>query len=607
MTTALVVASFVAEVGAQTETTRQEFFPKAKNLPKAIENTKGLRASQLSNAEMGLLNINNVSAWVRRDGWSGRNPVTGNSGTVYPRGTVSLVFQDGIVWGGIVHDIRDTSQVRWRVGGQTYLVGTVPGWIVTPGDSVNPPIPIDPNHPRARIYKIRNDWQTLAPGDADIIMEAAEFNNVSPTQVTPQMAQAIIDRYVLDWNEWPGDLGAPFYDNNNNGVWDPGIDVPGLQNADQVLWFVINDVDSTITPTLYGSPPIGLEIQGTLWGYKADGVFGQTLYRRHRIINKSGFFIDSMYVSQWSDPDLGFFGDDFVGSDTVLQTAFVYNSAAVDGEYRRFGLLPAAAGYSLLQGPVIYTGNPLDTALFNFRKKPGAKNRPMTAQFYFAAGGLYADPPFSYEGALQWYNLFRGLTPIDGTPFIHPAVPGPTTFWLDGDPITFTGRVDGIIEGPADRRLGMCTGWFTMANGDTQEVVITLVGGIRHVGDNLTSLAEMKQNISVIRGFFGKEFAVPDVSWWTTHPTDTTTQLYVKANLAEQTVVTSSKVVFSSEVDAEPGFRLNLYDDGLHNDSLPGDGIWGNSTIRPNHKYPAKGDLFGSNFRQRIHVSGLVR
>ena len=573
--------------------------PQVKNLPKGIGDSRGSPQNQLSNAEMGLMNINNVSAWIQRNGESGNNPISGWSGIVYPRGTASIVFQDGIVWGGFVDDTRDTSLVRWRVGGQTYQAGTVPGWIVTPGDSANPPVAVDPNHPRARIYKIRSDWQTLIPGDPDIIMEAAEFNNVSPTQVTQQMAQGIIDRYALDWSEWPGDLGAPFYDNNSNGVWDPGVDEPGLQKADQVLWFVINDVDSAVTHTLYGSPPIGLEVQVTLWGYKADGVFGETLYRRHRIINKSGLFIDSMYVCQWSDPDLGMFGDDYVGSDTVLQAAFVYNSSPVDNEYSRFGLLPAAAAYGLLQGPIIHTGNPQDTAMFDFRRVAGARNHPMTAQFYYATSGL-PDPPFSYEGALQWYNLFKGLTPIDGTPFTHPAVPGPTTFWLDGDPIGGSGRLDGIIEGPGDRRLGMCTGFFTMANGDTQEVVFALVGGTRHIGNHLTSLAELKQNLAAIRGFYGREFDVPDVTWVNTHPTDSATQLYVRANIGGQTGVISSEIGFAPEVGSESGFTVQLFDDGIHNDSLAGDGIWGNSVTRTNHKYPVKGDLVvqtaGSSF-----------
>lgn len=551
----------------------------------------GNMSSVLSNAEMGLLNINNISAWVRRDGWSGRNPTTGNPGIFYPRGTAGAVFQDGIVWGGVVNDTRRPTWPHRRVGGFTYSIGTRQGWVVTPGTPTTYPVVIDPNHPRARLYKICRDYQSLTVNDPGIIMEAAEFNDIAPGLVTPQMAQTLVDQYALDWNQWPGDLGAPFYDLNANGTWDPGVDRPGLQNADQVIWFVTNDADSSRTYALYGSPPLYFEVQTTLWGYKADGVFGQSMYRRTRLVNKSGFQIDSMYLCQWSDPDLGDAGDDFAGCDTVLNTAFVYNAHPIDNEYAGFGLPPAALGYALLQGPIVPTGNTQDTALFDFRRISGARNRRMDAQVYDAAGDGISFPPFTYEGTQQWFNLFKGLLPISGAPFIHPAVPGPTTFWLDGDPLTSSGRIDGLISGPGDRSIGMSTGPFTMANGDSQEVVIALVGGIRHTGNHLTSFAEMKQNTSQLRSFYGKQFDVPDVSRWAAYPTDTTTQLYVRADLRTQIGVSGSQIGFTPEAGSEQGFNLQLFDDGVHNDSLAADGIWGNSVVRRNQKYPLKGDL----------------
>ncbi len=550
----------------------------------------GSPSSLLSNSEMGLLNINNISAWFRRDGWSGRNPTTGNSGTVYPRGTAGAIFQDGIVWGGKVNDTRTPSWPQRRVGGCTYVIGTKPGWIATPGTTTTFPVAIDPNHARARIYKIRRDYQSLTTNDPDVIMEAAEFNDIAPGQVTQQMANAIIDQYVLDWNQWPGDLGAPFYDLNANGTWDPGVDRPGLQNADQVMWFVTNDVDSVATRLLYGSPPLGLEVQTTLWGYDVDGAFGQSMYRRTRFINKSGFPIDSMYVCMWSDPDLGNSADDFVGSDTLLNTSFVYNATPHDVEYDAFGLVPPSLGYTLLQGPVVSTGNMQDTALFDFRRIPGARNRRMTAAFAFATGSGYEDPSLgTYTGTIQWLYLLKGLIAISGTPFIHPSVPGPTAFWYDGDPVAGTGRLDGVITGPGDRRIGTCSGPFSIANGDTQEVVIALVGGIRPTGNHLTSVTQMKQNVTELRSHYGQQFEVPDVSRRTISPTDTTTQLYVRATLSSGVV--TSHVVFTPEVGSEQGFTLQLHDDGLHDDSLAADGIWGNSVIKRNQKYPVKGDL----------------
>ena len=49
------------------------------------------------------LNINNMSHWLRADLWSARDPRTGNSGVIFPRGIseqLAVIFTDGLVWGG---------------------------------------------------------------------------------------------------------------------------------------------------------------------------------------------------------------------------------------------------------------------------------------------------------------------------------------------------------------------------------------------------------------------------------------------------------------------------------------------------------------------------
>ena len=43
-------------------------------------------------------------------------------------------------------------------------------------------------------------------------------------------------------------------------------ETPGVANADQVLWFVCSDADPTTTADLYGTEPMNIEMQMTLWG-----------------------------------------------------------------------------------------------------------------------------------------------------------------------------------------------------------------------------------------------------------------------------------------------------------------------------------------------------
>ena len=448
-----------------------------------------------------LVNINNMSMWIQADGVSGHNPHTNNWGMIYPRGTAGVVYQDGILWGGLVRDgIRfGHRDYIIRVGGSEYRSGLRPGRIVTKG------VAEDPDEPDVRVWRIRPDWRT-----ADLAQDAAEFFNVSEDSMTQEQIDAIRSQYEKDWNEWPWEKGAPFYDTNGNGIMDSGEE-PGLAYADQVVWFVANDLDSARTVNFLGSPPIGLEMQVTLWAYNRTGyqsnevlsnlneALQHIIFKRVRLIYKGRSDtpdtarIDSMYIGQCSDPDVGYAGDDLVGCDTLLNMGFAYNGYDTDTEYSKYDLPPTAAGYCFLVGPTI--PSPGDYAFFDLRFKQNYKNLPMTSFAWFTAGSVI-DPPTGYRKTLRYYKMLRGYIPIDGPDYFYPFPPGmiPNSFPLSGDPVTGTGFVDGLGEmysfTPGDRRFTCSTGPFTMALGDTQEVIIALVGGIG--ADRLASISVMK-------------------------------------------------------------------------------------------------------------------
>jgi hypothetical protein len=460
-----------------------------------------------------MININNVAGWIRNDGWSARDPQTGNSGVYFPRGTSTAIYQDGIVWGGNVND--GGAQVL-RVGGQTYSIGTVGGRIITQG------VAASPDDPDVRVYRVRRDYQV-----ADLRQDAAELGSKAVNSVSQGEIDAVRAQYETDWNEWPASQGAPYYDRDSNGTYDPAVDEPGIADADQVVWFVCNDLNAGKTNALYGSNPIGFELQVTLWGYNRTDPLANVYFKKFTFIYKgtattpANSTITDMYVGQWSDPDEGDSGDDFAGCDTSLSVAYVYNAGPVDNQYAAFGLKPPAVGYDFLQGPLVAglagqdlnkngIDDSIDTGIFNLKRTgPGLINLPMTAAFYFAAGSPITDPPFTREGTIQWYNLLRGLIPISGSPFVHPNFPqlGSTTYWLDGDPVANSGRIDGAISGPGDRRIGACSGPFTMTLGDTQEVVVGVVAGIG--GDYKNSITVMKNNDVAVQNAYNDLFDLP--------------------------------------------------------------------------------------------------
>ncbi len=444
-----------------------------------------------------LVNVGQVAMWVYSNGRSAITPA-GNAGLFFPRNSqpaTATIFADGLVWGG---QVKDGAVPEVRVGGGTYSMGTVPGAILSAG---NPEDGTDQKNVD-RVWRIRRDF-----GNADLTLDAAEFNSIPVTQVTEAHITQLRDIYRQDWIDWPALKGAPFYDADGNGRYEPQFnadgspvlfpdaDEPGLRDADQVVYLVSNDLDPGVVIALYGSPPpIGLEKQTTLWSYARSDALGNTIFKRIRLIYKGtattppNARIDSMYIAQWSDPDLGSFGDDFVGCDTTLGLGYVYNASSNDATYSAAGLPPPAAGYDLLYGPTVAGSG---EAVIDFEKRQGLQNLPASSFSWFGAGSTDSDPTRGgdYNGTLQWWNIMRGFRPRPENPSVPWLDPNGNRvkFLLTGDPVAGIGWLD---SNPGERRMQMISGPFSMALRDTQEVVIAVINALG--SDRLSSVAVLK-------------------------------------------------------------------------------------------------------------------
>ncbi len=179
-----------------------------------------------------------------------------------------------------------------------------------------------------------------------------------------------------------------------------------------MVWLATNDLNVAACEGLYGSTPIGLELQITMWSYNQPGAtLGQLIFKKYTLINKSGFDVDSMFVSQWSDPDIGIYTDDLAGCDINRSLGYAYSGYLTDDYYTDFGLPPAAMGYDFFQGPLVNgvdgqdlnlngVDDAVDYGIWNLKKVgPGKINLPMTSFFYFSAGSPISDPPLAdYDG-----------------------------------------------------------------------------------------------------------------------------------------------------------------------------------------------------------------
>ena len=89
--------------------------------------------------------------------------------------------------------------------------------------------------------------------------------------------------------------------------------------GDEVLWCVSNDMDASRSTFTYGTLPMGLEQQTLVFAFQRTGDLGDMVFKSYKLINKGTSTLRDMYLSYWSDTDLGNAGDDFSGCDTALK------------------------------------------------------------------------------------------------------------------------------------------------------------------------------------------------------------------------------------------------------------------------------------------------
>ncbi len=413
--------------------------------------------------------VNECLMWVSNNGDGSHNPYTDGSGFYWPINedtNLTAIFEDGLVWGGIVDN-----EVRFN--GNTHRQGLQAGKILIDGTAD------DPDLEKYRVYRIRRGWEELPDG-----AERAAFEK--------------------DYNEWPVEDGAPWIDIDGDGIFTRGEDEPEII-GDETLWYVANDLDPSRTTFTYGTLPISLEFQTTIFAFNDTNYLANVVFKKYKIINKGNNTVNEMYLGYWSDPDLGNMSDDYIGCDENLNLAYCYNADEFDEKSIRFkgyGSPPPAVGYRILQGPIIQS-NLNDSARFDNNWIRGYKNLPMNAFYGF---NLIPFPIPNYY-AKEYYNFLKGFA-WDGSPIINPNTSQPTTFVLSGNPVAGNGWYEG--EGwpggppPGDRRMLMSTGSFTLAPGDTQEVVIGIL--IERGLDRLNSITKLKNSSRMLQNFYNRGF-----------------------------------------------------------------------------------------------------
>ncbi len=462
-----------------------------------------LSATSLSETlkKYGLMHLNEWIMYYPFD-WLGVITYPGTSpegGAFFPVQGGLMVMVDGLVWAGFVQDGRHPAL---QAGGSYFRSGVQPGWIIEQGSTGRAPRPVELENEKVRMYRWRKDFFKV--NEDELRKEVALLLTIPEDSVTEAQIDTLRQQYWQDLQDWPADLGAPYYDRNQNGHYDPDYDEPGYLGSDQLIWYVVNDLNAAKTKSLFGCLPMGLEVQVTVWSYKVG--LSSVIFRRYKFVNKSGYSIDSMFVGQFAESDLGDFRDDLVGCDSTLGYGFSYNGSEFDEVFANFGMSAPALGIVLLQGPIVPQSGAL--AIQDLQNILNYKNLPMTGFWYHATGGgtPYADMGI-YEGALDIYAQLQGnIEFFDFTGEIIPFVRGDiegliSSPWpLAGDPLTGQGDIDGkdYNMSPGNRAFMVNTGPFSLQPGQSQEIIYAYVAAYS-TGNQLDALANLQKMIPTVK------------------------------------------------------------------------------------------------------------
>ena len=146
----------------------------------------------------------------------------------------------------------------------------------------------------------------------------------------------------------PNDVYAPFFDKDNNGIYDPSKgDYPLPEGVDKnnipemTTWTVFNDNAKNCSHGLTKATSFSMEVHQTTWGFNCSNssVVDNTNFISYKIHYKGAETIDSTFLGIFTDPDIGCYEDDYIGCSPKQNSFFVYNRDEIDGIVSSTGVI----------------------------------------------------------------------------------------------------------------------------------------------------------------------------------------------------------------------------------------------------------------------------
>ena len=242
------------------------------------------------------------------------------------------------------------------------------------------------------------------------------------------------------------------------------------------LYCIYNDNFDVHTET--GGEALGVEIHCMLYGFNApdDEKLHNTLFMRNWIYNRSSNNYNDMYAGYWTDFDIGFSRDDYVGCDVERNYYYGYNGVNVDGdgEPYAYGENPPAQMVMILGGPTADNNQRLGMSKFLYHDNNTSDNGdPSKAEEYYnLMRGIWKNGDRMHYGG----NGVPGSSGVTDLPcdYMFPHDSDPDNIGTGGITPDFNGYWseetcnDGTPNNPYDRRGLASSGPFSLESGSVQ-------------------------------------------------------------------------------------------------------------------------------------------
>ena len=299
---------------------------------------------------------------------------------------------------------------------------------------------------------------------------------------------------------------APYKDWNNNGIYEPNNGDYPLIKGHQQLTTIYNDAFSAHTTT--SAQALGIEVVENLYAYNSPTlpdsmqVINYTTFNNYKIINRSNNNYNNVLLTIWNDVDIGYYLNDYIGSDTLLNFAYAYDADTND--VGCYGKKLPMMGYTFLNNNFSQSDG-IDNDNDGTIDEPNEQFNMSKITYYYNNIGVVSPATTQPSTAINYYKYMNAMWQ-DGNNFTfggtayNPSSTNAIKKVFPGDIATNTGWTEKTANNiKGDRRVLCTVGPFNFPAKKTIEIDFATIfsrdTSLNYVNNNLNLLKKDIKNV----------------------------------------------------------------------------------------------------------------